>query len=335
MRTFISFILLLYTTILVAQDQQITLKLDSAYPRWLKTESNRTDQTSGIAYIKSDSSNEYFLLADDIGKIRSLTIHKDNSFEISDISFADSVQEFFSSFPKEDFEEIVYDKYSNSVYLSIEGNGDNYKKYVGIFKLHFNSENFPYKEITYFEKINFAPNELFLEHTYKNIGYEGLAVDHNYFYLGLESFLKNYQFADSTVIFIATKSDKQIIKQIHTKNLGIHTICGLYSDKDFSLWGIDRNQRKIFHINFDVNFNVINCKLFDCSTEIPGYNNLNYKPSLESITEDDDGNLFLVDDPWKQVYVPDEDVLNQLDSETIENFRDFIPTIFKYKIINK
>ena len=328
--------LIISATYLFAQNQQISLQLDPDYPRWLKTQTNRTDQTSGIAFIKSDSIYKYFLLADDIGKIHILAIDKDNNFKISSISFSDSVKEFVSSLPKADFEEIVFDQYSNSIYLSIEGNGEHYQDYVGIFKLHFNSDQFPYDEITSFEKVNFTPPELFLKYTYKNIGYEGLAVDHNYFYLGLEGFLNSdHQFADSAAIFIATKSDNHIIKQIETKSIGIFTICGLYSDKDYSLWGIDRNQRKIFHIQFDEKFDVSSCELFDCSTEIPGYPNLNYKPSLESITQDDENNLYLIDDPWEKVYVPGKDILTQLDQNTVENFKEFVPIIFKYKIINK
>lgn len=326
-------LLIILTEFSFAQVEQIELVKDSAYPRWLKTEDNRTDQTSGIAYIKSESCEKYFLLADDIGRIHSLSINYDNSFEIKTINYSDSAEQFVNSLPKADFEEIIFDPLTNSVYLSIEGNGNNFQKYVGIYKIHFTETEPPYNEIAYFEKINFYPADLFLKYTDKNIGYEGLAVDKNYFYLGLEGFVKNYQFADSTIIFIANKFDHTITRQIHTKELGIHTVCGLYSDKDYSLWGIDRNQRKIFHLDFDKNMNVTNYYLFDCSTEIPGYTKLNYKPSFESITMDDDQNLYIVDDPWKEVYIPEQNILDNLDSKTIDNFKEYIPIIFKYKII--
>lgn len=332
-RIFSLLLIIILTEFSFAQVEQIGLVKDSAYPRWLKTEDNRTDQTSGIAFIKSESSKKYFLLADDIGKIHSLSINYDNSFEIKTINYSDSAEQFVNSLPKADFEEIIFDPVTNSVYLSIEGNGNNFQKYVGIYKIHFTQTEPPYNEIAYFEKINFYPSELFLKYTDKNIGYEGLAVDKNYFYLGLEGFVKNNQFADSTIIFIANKSDHSIIKQIHTKALGIHTVCGLYSDKDYSLWGIDRNQRKIFHLDLDKDMNVISYFLFDCSTEIPDYTNLNYKPSFESITMDDDQNLYIVDDPWKEVYIPEQNILDNLDSTTIDNFKEYIPIIFKYKIL--
>jgi hypothetical protein len=325
------FLLIISSSFSLAQNGNVRLDLDPGYPRWLQTENNRTDQTSGIAFIKSESCKKYFLLADDIGKIHMLII-KNGAFEIQTLIFSDSAQKFADSLPKADFEEIVYDPTDSSVYLSIEGNRVNFNKYVGIYKIHFICNELPYNEIDYFEKINFTPSELFHKYTDNNIGYEGFAVDNNYFYLGLEGFLKNYQFADSTLIFIAKKTDKTIIKQISTKSLGVHTVCGLFSDKDYSLWGIDRNQRKIFHLLFNSNMDVIDFNLYDCSTEIPGYPDLNYKASLESITIDDDDNLYLVDDPWKQVYVPEQDILNKLDSKTINYFKEFVPVIFKYKI---
>ncbi len=328
------FLFIISITVNFAQNEQTKLELDAHYPLWLKTEDSRTDQTSGITFIKADSCGKYFLLADDIGKIHSLLIRNDNSFEIKTIAFSDSAEKFVAGLPKADFEEIVFDPVTSSVYLSIEGNGNNFKNYVGIYKLHFVNDKFPYKEISYFEKINFTPTKLFYEYTDKNIGYEGLAVDSNYFYLGLEGFVTNYQFADSTLIFIANKSDHNIINQIDTKNLGIHTVCGLFSDKDYSLWGIDRNQCKIFHIELDKNLNVSNSNLFDCSTKMPGYPELNYRPSLESITMDNKKNLYLVDDPWKEVYVPEQSILDKLDSSTIQKYKEYIPIIFKYKIIN-
>jgi hypothetical protein len=108
----------------------------------------------------------------------------------------------------------------------------------------------------------------------------------------------------------------------------------LYSDENYSLWGIDRNNRTIFHILFDEDFNIKSFSKFDVATVIPGYNNLNYLPSYESITMDDDGDIYIVDDPWKEVFVPTQDILDKLDDQTIKNFKEYIPIIFKYKITN-
>ena len=333
----IRFILILflffYGTLLEAQNSRTNLVLDTNYPRWLKTDINRTDQTSGIAFIKSECGVKFFLLADDIGAIHLLKIKDDTLFTITNISFSDSAQKFLKSLPKADIEEIIYDRTEDSFYISIEGNGKDFKRYIGIYKIEFESSNIESLLITSIRKMNFNPLEEFLQFTKSNIGYEGVAVDDNYFYLGLEGFTHDKRFDDSTLIYIARKSDKQIIKTIHTKQIDIHTICGLFSDENYSLWGIDRNNRKIFHIEFDETFAIKNISKFDCSTAIPNYPNLNYSPSFESITIDDENNLYIVDDPWKEMFVPEQEILNKLDYKTIDDFKDYIPTIFKYQII--
>jgi hypothetical protein len=315
-----------------AQNENITLLPDEKYPLWLKTDQSRTNQTSGIAFIKSEFDKKYFLLADDIGFINLLKIKNDSIFSIENILFADSKDLYFSNFPKKDFEEITYDKNTGDVYLSVEGNGENFNDYVGIYKLIFKDNDVLSKQIISIEKMIYNPVNVFYKYTSWNIGYEGFALDDNYFYLGLEGFMNNYQFADSALIFIANKSDQNIIKTISTKSFGIHTIGGLFSDEDYSLWGIDRNNRNIFHIIFNENFNIETVSKYECSTTIPGYHTFNYLPSYESITLDDDGNLYIVDDPWKEVYVPPQHILDQLENETINNFKEYVPIIFKYKI---
>jgi len=321
-----------FNFLLVAQNENITLLSNENYPLWLKTNHSRTDQTSGITFIKSECDKKYFLVADDIGFIHLLILKDDTIFSIEKILFVDSTFYYFFNFPKKDFEEIAFDKETGVVYLSVEGNGQNYNDYVGIYKLTFKDNDVLSKQITSIEKMAFIPSNIFYKYTNWNVGYEGFALDNNYFYLGLEGILKNYVFADSTYIFIANKSDLNIIKEISTKNLGITTVCGLFSDKDYSLWGIDRNNRKIFHILFDENFNVLTFSKFDGVTFIPGYHNLNYSPSYESITIDDEDNIYIVDDPWKEVFIPDQATLGKLDNATINNFKEYIPTIFKYKI---
>lgn len=325
---------LLFITILIllsvscSHYKGISLVEDDRYPLWLKTDSSRTDQTSGIAFIQGDSLGKHFLLVDDIGSIHLITLSENSVDKIERVNFAP----YFNEFPKLDFEEIVYDKSDGSVYLSIEGNGENSKILAGIYKLNFKDDNILSREIITVQKILFDPDSLFLKYLESNIAYEGLAIDQKYFYLGLENLFQNFQFVDSTVIFIASKSDFNIVKEINTKIFGITTICGLFSDSDLSLWGVDRNRRKIFHIMFDDYLNIQNYSEYDCSLQIPGYKNLNYLPSIESITFDDENNIYTVDDPWREMFVPPHQVLEKLDNETINNFKSYIPTIFKYKI---
>jgi len=323
-----------FSLIVSAQTENTYLQPDENFPLWLKTSQARTSQTSGIAFIKSECDRKYFLLADDIGFINLLTIQNDSIFSIEKILFSDNVHDYLSNFPKQDFEEIAYDKSSNLVYLSIEGNDENFNEYVGIYKLIFQDNDIFSKKVISIEKLIYTPVNVFYKHTSSNIGFEGFALDNNYFYLGLEGFQNNYQFADSALILIANKSDLNIIKEISTKSLGIHTICGLFSDEDYSLWGIDRNSRIIFHILFDEDFKIKSFSKFDETMVIPGYHNLSHLPSYEGITFDDDKNIYIVDDPWKEVFIPKQDILNMLDDQTINNFKEYIPIIFKYKITN-
>lgn len=332
-RALIIFYVFSFNLFLIAQNENLTLFPDENFPLWLKTNQSRTDQTSGITFIKSECDRKYFLLADDIGAIHLLTLKRDSIFKIEKILFADSIDHYFSNFPKMDFEEITYDNKTGEVFLSVEGNGDHYNDYVGLYKMIFNANDVLSKQIISIEKLIFKPTSLFYKYTSWNIGYEGFALDDNYFYLGLEGFNNNSHFADSTLIFVVNKSDLNIIKEISTKSLGVHTICGLFSNEDYSLWGIDRNNRTIFHILFDEEFNVRNFAKFDGEAFIPGYHNLNYLPSYESITMDDN-NIYIVDDPWKEVFIPKQDIIDKLDDQTINDFKEYIPIIFKYKVTN-
>lgn len=321
--------LVIVSTTIFAQNSNVQLEFE--FTQWLQDNSLRTDQTSGIAILKSSNDTSYFLIADDIGEIHRLLLFEDK-VQIHKIILSKEVNEFLEDFPKKDFEEIVFDKHSGKIYLSMEGNGENYREFVGIYELVFKN-NDPYADsLIAITKINFKPAQEFLEFTSNNIGYEGLAVDENFFYLGLEGFVKDYRFADSAYIYIADKFSLNILKKISTEEFGIHTICGLYSDSNFSIWGIDRNQREIFHLVFTENFEVSSIQKYPFSSVIPGYTQFTYVGSFESITMDDNNNLYLIDDPWKQVFIPPQEVLEKLDDETKQNFKSLIPIIIKFKM---
>ncbi len=317
------------------EKSNLKINEDASYPRWLKSGNYYTQQTSGNCFLGLDKEgNKNFLLADDIGKIHHFKIKDDTIFSFSTVVFGENVKDYLKNFPKWDFEEIVFDKYTNSVYLSIEGNNPEPQKFVGIYKLIFNKNDVYSDTVAGIEKLNVTPEKLFLKYTAGNIGYEGLAVDKNYFYLGLEGFMSSGIFADSTFLFIVNKKDLRIIKQIDTKPFGIHTICGLYSDADNSVYGVDRNNKKLFHLLFDreKNFSVKKFELAEIPTNIPGYPVYDYVAALESITMDDNKNIYFIDDPWKTFYVPQEYILEKLDSITVNNFKKFIPIIYKFKL---
>jgi len=312
------------------------LKINRAenYPRWLMNDVYHTSQTSGITFLNvSDDGTMQFLLADDIGKIHRFFIKKDTIFNFSEIKFSSEVMEYFSDFSKLDFEEIFYDKFSGDVYITIEGNGDSYLLYQGIFRLKFKDHNIYQDSIIGVQKLVFQHQEMFMKDLKPNIGYEGFTADENYFYLGLENVqTSDGNFSVKTVIRIADKKSLEIIKEVSTENIGIATICGLYSDENFSLWGIDRNSRKVFKLIFDEYFNIAENNFFAIKTVVPRYSNFEYVGSLESITIATNKFLFMVDDPWYKFFIPPDEILNQVDTITANNFKNFIPIIYKFEI---
>ncbi len=334
--------LLLFSVMLVilsCQSNKINrvaqLHLDEFYPRWIVDDGYHTNQTSGISYLDSNEKDEkFFLLADDIGKIHLLKISDDTTFTLTNIELGENVQQMFHDFPKLDFEEITYDKYTGAVYLSIEGNTESYEDYVGIYKLSFDNNNIFDGLIVDAEKLNILPEEEFLKYTRWNVGYEGMAVDSNYLYLGLEGFVNDKQFADSTLILVVDKKQLNIVKQISTKQIGIHTIGGLYVQNNLNLWAVDRNNKTLYMLKLNDELNITNSKSWLLNPTIPGYSQFNYNASIESVTIDDEGNIYLVDDPWQKFFIPPEEILKQLDNKTISNFTNYIPVIFRYTIIS-
>jgi hypothetical protein len=149
-----------------------------------------SDQTSGITFIKETAAGDkYFLLADDTGGILHLKISRDTVFSITPAIFSQRFQSYIDTFPKADFEEIVYDKKNNQVYLSIEGNGNYPEKYAGIYQVYFKDNDVFSDTLTDIKKVNITPKDEFEKYIRNNIGYEGLALDDNYFYLGIISLL--------------------------------------------------------------------------------------------------------------------------------------------------
>lgn len=314
---------------------KLNFNKDEKYPRWLSNGNYKTDQTSGITFIGYDEKkNPTFLLVDDIGKIHRMQITSDTIFNFTPVNFTPELDSFFSEFPKIDFEEISLDRQTNTIYLSIEGNGENPLKYTAIFKLKFKDNNIFSDTIVSVTKLDIHPEAEFYKYVKNNLGFEGVSVDENYFYFGFEGFFENGIFADSAVIFIVDKKEMNIVKEINTKELGIHTICGLYSDENYSLYGIDRNNKNIFHLMFNEELEIVSSKTKTVVTNIPGYPEYDYVVSLESITMDDKGNMYLVDDPWRSFFIPPGEVLQKLDEQTVKNFKEFIPVIYKFTLKN-
>jgi hypothetical protein len=315
-----------------SSDDGLKLIKDNKFPQWLKVKKVHTSQTSGIAYFPANKKGEKtFLLADDKGSIFRLTLRKDESIKLNEVKFSSFVEKFLNPFPKKDFEEIVYDKYNNQILLSIEGNDPDFKKYAGIFKLSFENNNIFSDRITSIEKLVITPEEKFLEYTNNNVGFEGLAVDDKYIYAGLESTSSQPIFSRKTKIYIINKKTLAIVKTLDTEELEISSISGLFCPDNHTLLGINRNARLMFYLKFDSSLNVIEKAYVPVETSVPGYPDLDYNASLESITMDDDNNVYFVDDPWP-FFRHNEQILSKLDRESKNNFLNLVPVIYKFKI---
>jgi len=328
-------ILILFLAVLsfyCTDDNKLILTGEKNFPQWIKTTASFPDQTSGITFLGSDKNKrDIFLIADDVGALHYLSFMDDSITGLREIKFSDRVHRFLDDFPKKDFEEIFLDRKSGRIYVSIEGNGANYKKYAGIYELVFRNRNIFSGEITDIKKLNIKPAGKFYEYTNNNIGFEGAASDDEYFYFGLESTLLNPVLSDSTLIFIADKKNNEIVKVISTREMGIATICGLCSNENRILYGVDRNRKVLFRIRFDVNLNISSFDKVEIKTSIPGYKNLDYIASLESVAINGKY-IYLVDDPWKSHFIPTNEILTRLDDETRNNFNGFIPIIYKFKL---
>lgn len=307
------------------------LSLIDGFPIWLKDDGKRTDQTSGITFLGEKNNQNYFLICDDIGKIYHMRL-KHNSIKLNTVGLSDKVEDFLKKFEKKDFEEIIYDKFRNEVYLSFEGNGPDFLNEAGIYKLKFKNNDFFEDEIIDIEKIDFPQWNILSKYLSQNIGFEGVGVSENRIFLGLEGFQFGDLFLDSTVIYIIDKNSKSLIKELSTKKLNIHTICGLYAIDDFHLVGIDRNQQTFFEIRFDKNYNIERIYTEKLNLPTPGKRDLKYVAAIESITIDQNNFVYVIDDPWKKFYVPPKNVLQQLKIEDQKNFKEFIPLLFKYKL---
>lgn len=301
------------------------------YSNWLKDVSVNTDQTSGITFIERTSDGKaFFLLADDIGDVYSLTVDEAESYNLRKYIFSEQVSAFLDKLPKKDFEEITYDRYTGEVFLSIEGNFPNPKSSVGIFRVIFKDNDLRSGEITALEPVRFTPEELWLQYVENNIGFEGICVDEKYFYLGLEGFQKGRFFADSSLLYIADKISHKIERVISTKELGIGSICGLYAEGGGILWVLDRNAAKILKIDTRTEKPRLITEYIIIS-RIPGYPDQGYVMALEAITIDDKGYIYCVDDPWRTFYIPAQEILDSLDPLTVDNFRKYIPIIYKLR----
>ncbi len=311
------------------------------YPIWMKDSAGiQTHQTSGLAYVGEVNGRKIFIAADDIGKMNRLSIDESTNpprIEIYPIEYSDEVKTLFSKFKKTDMEEIFYDKSTNKILLSIEGHEYSsydpqiYKKKEGIYEITFNKDILTFDTIQTIKRMN-LPQGIY-SHTFDNIGFEGFSATENYFFIGLENYsYDGTNFSDSTMIYIVNRKTNEL-KAISTHDLKISTVCGLYAEDDFNLYGIDRNRLSMFYIKFNEDHTVNSSESKEMDLSIPFHRDINkilgFAP--ESITFDAKGNIYVAIDPWTDFYKPDITERKRISTEELKNFYDAVPIMYKFK----
>lgn len=310
------------------------------YPIWLKDESGKqTNQTSGLQYLGERGSKKIFLSCDDIGNIHRLVIDEKSEYpsvSIEDIYFSNEVNEFFKDYEKKDFEEIFLDRERKTILLAVEGSvykagaTKTFKDVEGIFELTYNKDYLTFDSVLTISKPEMP--ELLFDHTMNNISFEGLGVTGNTLFLGLENLqVEEGVFSNSTILYVLQRGTRNF-REISTAGKDIATICGLYADGNYDLYGIDRNMKKLFYIKFNPDYSIDKIETRDISLPIPGHDNIDniIGISPEAITLDDEKNIYIAIDPWKDFYRPTPPDTKFLTAEELENFKSFTPLLYKY-----
>jgi len=311
------------------------------YPIWMKDSSGkRTIQTSGLFYVGMNEGKKIFISCDDIGKINRLSVDENinpPNIQITEISFSGQVNTLFQKFKKRDMEDIYYDSINNKILLSIEGHEyssydpEIYRNKEGIYEITFNKDILTFDTLITIRRMKLPQNVY--AHTFENISFEGFSATKNYFFLGLENLQpKGDGFSDSTILYILNRKTNEL-KSITTGELEISTICGLYSVDDHNIYGIDRNRKNMFYIKFNPDFTVEKSVVKKMDLSVPMHPDMNNIIGIapESITFDNEGNIYVATDPWKDIYKPDIEERKRLSTEELENFYTFIPMMYKFK----
>lgn len=304
--------------------------LASGYPAWLADGDYFPQQTSGMAYIgTSGNGGQVFITCDDKEAIHLLTV-TDGKFRIEPVILNPAITDTFPAKIKLDFEDIAWDRWRKRAYISIEPYSK-YRQMFGIYELQFRNDDIFSLEVTGMKRLDITPDSLFREHVKDNVGYEGLAVDENYLYLGLEGIPRSEKEFDGGLIRVVDKRTLKIVATLLLDSLGINTVTGLAMGNDGSLWGTDRNRLAFFNLKIDNKFHVTNVRVFPVSNYIPGYHQFRYAAAIEAIGIDGNGMVYLIDDPFTKEFVPVDNILRKLDSTTAQRFRDLVPVIYCYK----
>ncbi|HRE39860.1 MAG TPA: hypothetical protein PLG90_00875 [Ignavibacteria bacterium] len=314
---------------------------ETGYPVWLfDSTGDIADQTSGLFFLSSQNKIKKFLICDDIGAISRIEVDENKNppdVKIQKIIFSDTVSKFFKTFVKVDFEEVIYDYKTDRILISSEGNNNDvntpfrYRKDEGIFSFTLNGDVETADSILNVEKVK-ADTNLF-KFTRHNIAFEGFAESDNFYFLGLENYMAHqFVFSDSTEILVTDKN-LNLIKRISTGGESIVTISGLYAISDKELIGIDRNLRRIFYLKFDNDWKIIENKSVTMNLNVPDYPHISDVVGIapESLTMDNEQNIYVAIDPWKDNFMVDMVDREKLKDRDKKYFLNYTPILYKFK----
>lgn len=322
------------------------IELVNGYPIWMKNaEGFFSRQTSGLFFLGKEGSKKYFLSANDNGRIERISI--DESFNppvfnvIKLTNKLSTVNEFLRHLGKWDYEEIVYDKVTDKILVSMEGNSGlndltprehkNFKELEGIYEFSFNKTILDCDTLTELRKLSMP--EIIFQYSNENVAIEGFALTDNYYFAGLENLSDSLaQFSDSTYLYIVDRKTNNV-KIISSKLLNIRSISALYAANDYTLYGVDRDSKQIFYVRFNKDFTVNGVKSISYELTLPLHDDisLDLMAGAEAIAIDNEGYIYINLDPWSDLYKPDFTVKNFLTEEEKNNITMLVPVLYKYK----
>jgi len=338
------FLIIVYVTFTYFYDSKI--EPTPPYPIWMKSSGELySQQTSGIFFLGKEGNKKMFLTCNDNGRIDRVSIDESEvppKFEITVLNFqVSTTAKFFNTYSKMDFEDIVYDKTLNLILVSVEGNtgtsDDNpprnitYKESEGVLAFTFNNTIMNCDTITSVSKFQ-LPDTIY-KFTNENIGFEGMAVTDNYYYMGLENKSdSNAKFSDSTCIYIIDKKTKAV-KMISSKLFSEISISGLCATDDYTLYGVNRDSKRIFYVKFNPDFTVKQFKERPFALTMPMNEDVSMDRmmGIEGIAVDNEGLIYTLSDPWSELYTPDAVSKNAITEKERKNLIKLIPVLYKYE----
>lgn len=319
------------------------LELAKGYPIWMKSsDSLYSLQTSGLFYVGKKENKKYFLSANDNGRIDRISVDESFNppkFDVQVLHFeVATTARFFQPFAKMDFEDIVYDRVTNKIIISMEGNSDyappykiSYQQSEGLYELELNKDILECDTLKNIKKITMP--EVLFKYTNDNVAFEGFSITDNFIFLGLENITNiNGQFSDSTYLYVINRKTNDI-KTISSKLFNVRSITGLCAKDDFTLYGTDREAKRIFYIKFNPDFTIKTHRSESFELEMPGHPDisLDKMSGVEAIAVDDEENIYTDIDPWSDLYKPNLTPKVFLSEEEKWNLTKLIPVLYKYK----